>query len=239
MNNQQSSAQKQIGQRIIAITAKIFFSILCCVLIPIIIINATLMIKTLTSPNSIPSIFGYTPIIVQADTMEPAINNGDLILVKKVDVATLKAGEAEGDIIAYQYNGQVVTHRLVSTSEDKNGNVQYITKGDNEDKNDKYPLREAHIIGKLSTRVPGLGNFALFSQSPVGMVVLLGIPLVFVFLYDVVFRRKRQKNQPQLVADEQQTESEPIATDAVEEEITEVSAQSDDIETSTIDEKLT
>ena len=79
-----------------------------------------MMIFTVVSVNTFGrtdrSIFGYKAFIVLSDSMSKTdFNAGDLVLVKEVDPATLKAG----DIISYQSTntenyGEVVTHKILS-----------------------------------------------------------------------------------------------------------------------------
>ena len=59
--------------------------VLCVILLPILIINITLIIKSYTSPDEVPTIGGWAPLIVLTDSMkggEANINGGDLIFVK-------------------------------------------------------------------------------------------------------------------------------------------------------------
>ena len=54
-------------------------TVLCIILIPILIINCTLIIKSFTS-EEVPSVAGKLPLIVLTDSMYPVIESGDLII---------------------------------------------------------------------------------------------------------------------------------------------------------------
>ena len=69
--------------------------VLCILFIPIIIINLILIIGSYTSPEEIPGVLGFRPVIVLSGSMEPAIQTGDMILLHKADSSQLK----EGDVI--------------------------------------------------------------------------------------------------------------------------------------------
>ena len=53
--------------------------VLCIILIPILIINITLIIKSNIGKDEVPSVGGYFPMIVLTDSMNPDIKSGDLI----------------------------------------------------------------------------------------------------------------------------------------------------------------
>ena len=53
--------------------------VLCVLLVPILIINCTLIIKSFTNKEEVPGIGGFTPMIVLTGSMEPVIKEGDVI----------------------------------------------------------------------------------------------------------------------------------------------------------------
>lgn len=54
-----------------------------------------------------PTFFGFTTAIVNSGSMEPALKVDDLILIHAQD------GYEQGDVITYQSDGGLVTHRIV------------------------------------------------------------------------------------------------------------------------------
>ncbi len=88
-------------------------TVLCIILIPILIINLTLIVKSFTDKDNIPSIGGYMPMIVMTNSMYPDIQSGDLVICHTVDPNDVK----KNDIISFfdpAGNGtSVVTHRVV------------------------------------------------------------------------------------------------------------------------------
>ena len=109
---------------------------LCVILVPMLIINCTLLIKGWTNKDEVPSLFGYAPMIVLTDSMvgnnEDNFSGGDLIFVKTVKPEEVK----KGDIISFfdpQGNGTSITsHRVVEVVKE-NGEISFKTKGDNSD----------------------------------------------------------------------------------------------------------
>ena len=99
--------------------------VLCIILIPVILLNVTVIISTYIHPDEIPGFFGIKPVAVLSGSMENAIMTGDLILIKDTDPLTLE----KGDVICYLESGQAVTHRIVEIVQEAGGPA-YITKGD-------------------------------------------------------------------------------------------------------------
>ena len=57
-------------------------TVLCVILLPILIINLTLIVKSYTNTEEVPSIGGHFPMIVLTDSMYPVIHSGDLIICR-------------------------------------------------------------------------------------------------------------------------------------------------------------
>jgi signal peptidase len=157
---------------------------LCVVLIPILIINLTLIIKSFVYPDKVPGFMGYKPFIVLSGSMEPEFYAGDIVLVKEAPTGTLTTG----DIIAFRLNNSVVTHRIIEIN-DSEGKREYFTKGDNNNTEDNIAITDDMVEGKYLFRISGVGNFALFMQTPLGMVLFIAVPLILFILYDMLRRR--------------------------------------------------
>jgi signal peptidase len=158
--------------------------VLCIILIPILIINLTLIIKSFVYPDKVPGFFGYKPFIVLSGSMEPEFYTGDIVLVKEVPADTL----AIGDVIAFRLNNSVVTHRIIEVN-NTDGTREFFTKGDNNNTEDNIAITYDMVEGKYLFAVSGLGNFALFLQTPVGMLLFIAVPLIAFILYDILRRR--------------------------------------------------
>ena len=142
------------------------------ILIPILIVSLILIVKSYTDKDNVPSICGYAPLIVLSGSMETEIYAGDLVIVKEVEIASLE----KGDIIAFYTDDTkktIVTHRIEDIIEE-NGNIKFITKGDNNDTRDSGIVDSNLVVGKYQNiRFKGLGNAAMFLQTPTGMCIAL------------------------------------------------------------------
>jgi len=162
--------------------------IIIIIFLPILIVNTTLIVKSYIHKDRIPDIFGFKPFIVLSGSMEPTIKTGDIAIIKNAKKEVLK----EGDIIAFRSGTSVVTHRIIEIKEDK-----FITKGDNNNTEDRFPVEYKDIEGVFIKRIPKLGNFAMFLQTTLGVIVFISIPFVLFILTDVYQRKKERKTQEQ------------------------------------------
>ena len=127
--------------------------------------------------------------VILSDSMKPAMDPGDVIFIKKINVDNLKAG----DIITFQKEEFIATHRIIKF-EDKS----IITQGDNNNLADD-PLTKENVIGKYMFKVPKIGYFYSFVGSPIGILVI-SIIIVIIIIYEICFvdDKKEKKNNKKL-----------------------------------------
>ena len=161
------------------IVKKIITIIIMVILCSILFISGVILINSYIKPDEIPSFFGWKPFIVLSGSMETQIMTGDVVVVKEIDAKELK----ENDIVAFKDTDNIViTHRIIETIKDENGNTEYKTKGDNNNDEDNGYVKPEQIEGIYKFRIGKLGNLALFVQTPVGMIICISIPLLMLLL---------------------------------------------------------
>lgn len=163
---------------------KILYYILFLVIVlPFLIFNLTLIIKSKLYPDKIADFMGYKPFIVMSGSMETTINIGDLVIVKKVNSSSIHAG----DIIAFKNGNIVISHRVKEVINDS-GTYKFKTKGDNNNVADDFIVSSDAIEGIFVNKIPGLGSILLFLGKPIGLLmVILVIIIVSTALYFVKF----------------------------------------------------
>lgn len=166
--------------------------IICLIFIPILIINTILIVKSYINPDTAPDFLGYKPFIVLSGSMEPTINTGDIAIIKKCKADEIK----EGDIIAFRSGKSVITHRIVEIN-NSDSESKLVTKGDNNNSEDRYPVNLETVEGIFVYRIPKLGNFAMFLQTTLGTVIFISIPFILFIIFDVAQRKKDNKIQKQ------------------------------------------
>ena len=163
---------------------KILYYILFLVIVlPFLIFNLTLIIKSKLYPDKIADFMGYKPFIVMSGSMETTINIGDLVIVKKVNSSSIHIG----DIIAFKNGNIVISHRVKEVINDS-GTYKFKTKGDNNNVTDDFIVNSDAIEGIFVNKIPGLGSILLFLGKPIGLLmVILVIIIVATALYFVKF----------------------------------------------------
>lgn len=169
-------------------------SILCVILIPILAINITLIVKSYTTQDQVPSIGGVFPLIVLTDSMQPEIAGGDLIICHTIEAEDVR----DGDIIAFfdpAGNGTtIVTHRVTGVVEDKD-TLSFRTKGDANNAEDRLLVPSDNLVGIYQSRIPGAGNIAMFMQSTTGLIICVVLPIILLIGYDFIRRKSYEKRQ--------------------------------------------
>ena len=95
----------------------------------------------------------------------------------------------------------VVTHEVIEKIVGDDGTISFRTKGINNNTEDREPVLEEHLIGRYTgVRIPYAGKVALFMQSTYGLIVCVFIPFVLIVGYDILRRRKNEKDQNENVA---------------------------------------
>lgn len=169
-------------------------TVLCIILIPILLINITLIAKSYINKDEVPSIGGTFPLIVLTDSMYPDIKSGDLIICNTVEAEDVKVN----DVISFfdpAGNGtSIVTHRVIEIVEE-NGEISFRTRGDNNNTEDKALVPAENLVGVYQMRIAGAGHIAMFMQSTTGLIVCVVLPIILLVGYDVIRRRIYEKNK--------------------------------------------
>ena len=169
-------------------------AVLCAILIPILVVNVTLIVKSFVNEDEVPGIGGYSPLFVLTDSMYPEIESGDLIICKAIDPAEIKVG----DVISFfdpEGNGtSVVTHKVIEIL-NKDGALSFRTQGTNNNTPDALPVPAENLVGIYQFRVPGAGSVAMFLQTTPGLLVCIVLPIGLFVAYEVIRRRKFDKEK--------------------------------------------
>lgn len=137
----------------------------------------------------------YEHFVIVSDSMEPTINVGDVVIINN---ATEPDTLQSGDIIAFEttINDQLVTVvHYIHDIEISNDQRIFTTIAENADNPDVWSLNDDDITGTYVLRIPQIGRFLLFAQSPVGrMVIIIDIILIYL-LYRMFFKRDKKEGE--------------------------------------------
>lgn len=200
MGEQTKKKTTSAGHKVLSIIGLV----LCLVFGLMLICNITIIVKGTIYPDRPPSVLSVTPLVVLSGSMSgdapDHIEVGDLIFVDKAEPEELKVG----DVIAFmekEGSTTVVTHRIIAVETAEDGLIQWQTKGDANPSADQRPVHQNNLVGIYRFRIPKVGDFALFLQEPLGMVLFIGVPLLAFIIYDIIRRQKYANKESKKTAE--------------------------------------
>lgn len=159
----------------VALVRKTISILTSLLLIVVIAITGLLFIGKMNGGKTM--LFGNQIMVVLSGSMSPTFDTGSVVAVGPADFKEIK----QGDIITFKDpEGMTITHRVVEVTE---GELR--TKGDANDGVDTAPVTPERLIGKVHYSVPLIGYFIEFAKSGAGMLVLLGLPGVYLIVSQV------------------------------------------------------
>lgn len=137
---------------------------------------------------------------VLSASMEPTIKVGTEIIYDKVDIDAIK----KDDIVVFNFMNEEehflsnkkeilkIIHRVVQVIKDENGNINLVTKGDNNEENDKLYVTEKNFVGIYNRNISRLTAFFLKEnvQKYVFAFLFLTISIFSILCFDVIQSRK-------------------------------------------------
>ncbi|MGL6173555.1 MAG: signal peptidase I [Cellulosilyticaceae bacterium] len=109
-------------------------------------------------------VFSVYPKVILTGSMEPFIEPGDIILVKKFQIQEeIKILEV-GDVIVFKREGKSISHRIIAVVHQE-GKDLYETKGDANESADTKWVRPEDLQGKVIKVVPKLGLPSLWLKG--------------------------------------------------------------------------
>jgi len=112
-------------------------------------------------------ILPYYVYAIESGSMEPMLERGDLIIVKR------ESDYNVGDVVTFYlpHRKEYITHRIVRIE-----NNMYYTKGDANDSEDNYGLLLKDISGKFKYKIGYLGFGVIFLRTVTGVIACIVVP---------------------------------------------------------------
>lgn len=126
--------------------------------------------------------------VVLSGSMEPALTPGDVVIVDA------SAPIRIGDVITYRTSAEAVprTHRVISISDGG-----YETKGDANENADPVVIPFESVLGRVTLTIPLVGHVILWTNTPLGYVSLVVVPLVLLALNELLAWMRRRSESEQ------------------------------------------
>ena len=210
MEKNETKTQNNKGLKILKTIVNTIINILIVV---VLITSLLIAVMALTSKaNGVSTIFGHTIQTIQSDSMKGGspdgyggkdFGNGDLMIAKSTKDDP-KAEYEKGDIVTFvvedaEGNHAYIVHRIVDYITDKSGERTYQTWGDNRevsevpDQLDKseYILGDDFVSvyykdGYEGTIIKGAGGFLDYLRSQQGFFLVVLLPMIIFFMYELV-----------------------------------------------------
>lgn len=169
----------------------LFFTIILALLI--VLLFYSFYTKKFGTNGKSPLISAY---VIISPSMVPTVNVEDAVVavrpsnkLKKNDVITFSSTDM-------RYTGKTVTHRILSVKND--GALEYQTKGDNNTTPDDAYVPFGNVIGKVILVIPWLGYVRFFLSKPIGWILVVAIPCIFLIIYDIFKLSKSLKENEKI-----------------------------------------
>lgn len=118
----------------------------------------------------------YRIMVVLSGSMAPSLRAGDAILIRSGANSF-----HEGDIVTFQREGQLVTHRVAEVE-----SAQLVTRGDANNAADPWTVPISAVEGLYVLRLPFLGYLVWFSRQPIGWLALVVLPATALVIGEVI-----------------------------------------------------
>lgn len=205
--NKPQSKWKRIG-------LKILNTVINIMIILVLIVSVLIAAMALTSKsNGISTVFGYTIQPIQSNSMLGGspdgypggdFGQGDLMIAKATDFDSTAVYQL-GDIVTFRAGSSIsgdamlIAHRIVDVVVDENGNYSYQTQGDNRETSpdpDQFETKDyltASSIGSVfysdsyqGTILKGWGSVLDFLQTQLGFFLVVLLPMIIFFMYELI-----------------------------------------------------
>lgn len=136
----------------------------------------------------LPGIAGLSGYYVQADSMEPTLKVGTLVLVRKCDFEDIKPG----DIVTFRNEESTMwcTHRVTEVvPEDKS----FKTKGDNNNIEDPFRTSYELVEGKVVKVIPIIGKVFEILNTTAARVIMIVVAVVYSAIEIELSRNKKKE----------------------------------------------
>lgn len=132
----------------------------------------------------VPSLWGQKPLVVISGSMEPTLKVGGILYYEKINIDELD----EGDILVYQANDHIISHRIVDIIEN-----DFITKGDKNNSVDNYLVSSNQVLGKgTDWSIPFIGYYADYIYGH-KYLLYISLGVIIVDLCNDVYKEHKKK----------------------------------------------
>ena len=171
--------------RILKKIFKIIVDILTFIVFVVLVLIIYSKVKMIVTGNDYFDMFGYSIFTVATGSMEPAISQNDIIIIKD------KKDYLENEIVTFKSDKAYITHRII----EKRGDT-YVTKGDANNTKD-VEIDKSAIVGKVVKILPNAAVWQKIFSSPKVIIAIFATLMLFDFAFS--YRGIQKKKNIKLV----------------------------------------
>ena len=150
---------------------KVIVDVLTFIVFVVLVLIIYSKIKMIVTGNDYFDMFGYSIFTVATGSMEPAISQNDIIIIKDKD------DYFEKEIVTFKSDKAYVTHRII----EKRGDT-YVTKGDANNTKD-VEITKTDIVGKVVKVFPNAAIWQKIFSSPKVIIAIFATLMFFDFAF--------------------------------------------------------
>lgn len=167
-------------QKVLKFTLKAVQTAVLTVLVILLLFNIYIIASKKITGSISADFFGFSTAVVSSGSMEPEISVDDMIVIKEQD------DYQEGDVITFERDGSLITHRIIEKSQNS-----FVTKGDANQVPDLEEVDMADVVGKTVFVIPKAGRVIYYLRTPLGMACIVFAGLLLLEL-PALFNKKKE-----------------------------------------------
>lgn len=182
--------EKKSGKKAIKVIGTVLRIVITVIASIILGVNVYILNAKRLAGNQLPMPFGYGAAIVMSGSMSPALEVGDLVIVKEVseEGGTSQEDLSVGDVVIFEDGDSFVIHRVIEKNESEK---ILTTKGDYNNAADA-PVSFSQVKGVLFKSISGAGDVLLMMRNPVFIVFLIVLVVLWTEL-SIAAQKKKAK----------------------------------------------
>lgn len=168
-------------QRFTAVSA----ILLSLILLSFLLLNLNIIMQSTIHPDQLPSAFGLKALI-----MLPEPQNGirSVGIIRKVDLEDIQLQ----DMVAYRQDDAVYIERVAQIKNDQ-GQLSIMTKMGADETPLLTNVPGSNVEGVLIFSIPRFGSWALFMQTPFGLLFFMVMPLLLFLFLDALLKQSQSE----------------------------------------------
>jgi signal peptidase len=117
------------------------------------------------------AVAGYRGEVILTGSMRPALDPGDLVVMRNTPAAELRPGQ----IVSFRNrSGATITHRVRTVAAQRSGRLTVTTQGDANNAPERWDTTAGATVGRLVATLPQVGQVTRWTGSSTGRLLVLG-----------------------------------------------------------------